>query len=114
MTDALAGVFPDDPPRFLARVPHGYHDVAAIARDLAQGGFAQPDIATVAARSRADSPRHPAIAFCQGTPVRNEIESRDASRLAEATDAAERMIASRFGTGAVDGAIQAHVVVARA
>jgi SAM-dependent methyltransferase len=25
VTDALAEIFPDDPPRFLARTPHGYH-----------------------------------------------------------------------------------------
>ena len=28
----------------------------------------------------------PAVAYCQGTPWRSEIEARDASRLAEATD----------------------------
>ena len=27
VTQALAAVFPDDPPRFMARTPHGYHDV---------------------------------------------------------------------------------------
>ena len=27
VTEALAGVFPADPPRFMARVPHGYHDI---------------------------------------------------------------------------------------
>src|SRR5215831_2312598 len=27
---ALATVFPNDPPRFMARTPHGYHDRAAI------------------------------------------------------------------------------------
>ena len=26
VTEALARIFPDDPPRFLARTPHGYHD----------------------------------------------------------------------------------------
>jgi SAM-dependent methyltransferase len=26
VTTALAALFPDDPPRFLARTPHGYHD----------------------------------------------------------------------------------------
>ena len=40
VTAALATVFPADPPRFMARTPHGYHDTAAIARDLAGGGFA--------------------------------------------------------------------------
>jgi SAM-dependent methyltransferase len=112
-TDALAGIFPDDPPRFMARTPHGYHDVAVIARDVALAGFASHTIDTVGARSRADSARAPAIAYCQGTPLRNEIESRDAGKLAAATDAAEKVIAERFGNGAVDGAIQAHVVAAQ-
>jgi ubiquinone/menaquinone biosynthesis C-methylase UbiE len=111
VTTALERVFPEDPPRFLARTPYGYHDLSAIERDLADGGFTAPaQIATVAARSRAASPRIPAIAFCQGTPLRNEIESRDASRLGEATDAAEEAIAQRFGRAAVQAKIQAHIV----
>jgi len=108
---ALAEVFPDDPPRFMARTPHGYHDRSTIARDLAGGGFSKPaDIATLAARSRAKSAREPAIAYCQGTPWRSEIEARAAARLGEATDAAEQAIARRFGKGPVDGKIQAHVI----
>ena len=39
VTEALALVFPDDPPRFLARTPHGYHDVALIREELARAGF---------------------------------------------------------------------------
>ena len=111
VTTALASVFPADPPRFMARTPHGYHDRRAIERDLRAGGFeAAPRIDTVAARSRASSPRIPAIAYCQGTPLRNEIEARGADRLGEATDVAEKAIERRFGPGAVDGKIQAHVV----
>jgi SAM-dependent methyltransferase len=111
---ALEALIPQDPPRFLARTPHGYHDRAAIARDVAAGGFDNPAvIETVAARSRAATPRVPAVAYCQGTPLRNEIEAR-AIPLAEATDAAAAAIAKRFGSGAVDGAIRAHVVSARA
>ena len=111
VTTALEAVFPKDPPRFMARTPHGYHDRRIIERDLANGGFvAAPRVDTVAARSRAESFRIPAIAFCQGTPLRNEIEARDASRLEEATDVAAEAIAERFGRGAVDGRIQAHVV----
>jgi len=34
----------------------------------------------------------PAIAYCQGTPLRNEIEARDPSRLAKATDVATEAI----------------------
>jgi SAM-dependent methyltransferase len=111
VTRALESVFPADPPRFMARTPHGYHDVAVVARDLAQGGFvAAPEISTVPARSKALSPRIPAIAYCQGTPLRNEIEARDNARLGDATDTAAEAIAARFGRGAVDGKIQAHVV----
>jgi len=111
VTAALAAVFPDDPPRFLARTPHGHHDIAAVTRDLEGGGFvARPDVTTVAARSRADSPRIPALAYCQGTPLRSEIEARGKVALDEATDIATEAVAQRFGRGAVDGKIQAHVV----
>jgi SAM-dependent methyltransferase len=109
--DALAALFPQDPPRFMARTPHGYHDKDVIARDLARGGFAKrPEIVTLAERSRAPSPKDPAIAYCEGTPWRNEIEARAAGRLAEATEAVATAIAAKFGSGAVDGKIQAHVV----
>jgi SAM-dependent methyltransferase len=111
VTDALATVFPEDPPRFMARTPHGYHDVAAIERDLKLGGFvASPQIDTVTARSHAPSSCVAAMAYCQGTPLRNEIETRDQSRLVEATDVAAQAIARRFGAGQVDGKIQAHVI----
>jgi SAM-dependent methyltransferase len=112
VTQALVPLFPDDPPRFLARTPHGYHDTAAIARDVAAGGFGAPRLETVAGRSRAASAREPAIGYCLGTPLRNEIEARDAARLAEAADASARAVAARFGPGPVDGKIRAHVVTA--
>ena len=111
ITAALASLFPGDPPRFMARVPHGYHDFAAIERDLREGGFsAAPMFSTVTARSRAASPRVPALALCQGTPVRSEIEARDKSKLEAATDLAEQAISLRFGAGEVEGKIQAHIV----
>ena len=111
VTAALETVFPDDPPRFMARTPHGYHDKALIARDLAQGGFAStPEIVTVEAVSRAESARVAAVAYCQGTPLRSEIEARDASRLEAATDVAAREIARRFGDGSVEGRMRAHIV----
>jgi SAM-dependent methyltransferase len=111
VTTALASVFPADPPRFMARVPHGYHNRSVIERDLVAGGFgARSLLQTVAERSRAASARIPAIAYCQGTPLRNEIETRDRSRLEEATDIAAIAIARRFGPGRVNGRIQAHIV----
>jgi SAM-dependent methyltransferase len=111
VTLALESLFPKDPPRFLARTPHGYFDLAAIGRDLKQAGFAaSPRFTTVAARSKAAFARIPAIAYCQGTPLRSEIESRGTSSIGEATDLAAAAIARRFGSGPVDGKIQAHLV----
>jgi SAM-dependent methyltransferase len=111
VTTALESLFPKDPPRFLARTPHGYHDVALVRRDLHDGGFvSRPQVDTVAARSKAVSPRIPALAYCQGTPLRSEIEARDRTRLAEATDFAAAAVARRFGPGPVDSKIQAHIV----
>ncbi|MEO8299578.1 MAG: methyltransferase domain-containing protein [Burkholderiales bacterium] len=112
VTQAVATVFPHDPPRFLARTPHGYHDVAVIRDDLHRAGFTDITIDTRAALSHAPSARHVAEAYCLGTPLRNEIEARDAGLLALATDRAAALIASRHGDGAVVGKIQAHVVVA--
>jgi SAM-dependent methyltransferase len=112
VTNSLAEVFPDEPPRFLARTPHGYHDEAAIVADLAAGGFAnEPTIEIVTERSAASSPDVPAIAYCQGTPLRTEIEAL--GPLDDATAAATNAIAQRFGAGNVDGKIQALIVSAR-
>jgi SAM-dependent methyltransferase len=111
VTEALAALFPQDPPRFFARIPHGYYQHAAIQEDLASGGFtATPAFATLTARSRAASPLEPAIAICQGTPLRSEIEARDPARLEEATIVAAEAIARRFGQGSIDGKMQAHIV----
>jgi ubiquinone/menaquinone biosynthesis C-methylase UbiE len=112
VTRAVATVFPHDPPRFLARTPHGYHDVALIRRDVSRAGFSDIEIETREEVSRASSARDAAVAYCQGTPLRNEIEARDASMLQLATDRATQAIASRHGEGPVAGKIQAHVIVA--
>ncbi|WP_027802964.1 class I SAM-dependent methyltransferase [Paraburkholderia dilworthii] len=111
VTAALADLFPTDPPVFLVRTPHGYCDPQAISHDVAGAGFTEaPRLETIAARSRAVSARVPAVAYCQGTPLRNEIDARSGASSSDATLAAETAIARRFGTGPVDGKIQAHVI----
>jgi ubiquinone/menaquinone biosynthesis C-methylase UbiE len=112
VTQALAAVFPQDPPRFLARTPHGYHDEKQIREELKAAGFTNVSFDAVDARSKAPSPRDPAIAYCQGTPLRNEIEARGAPGLEEATNKAADAMTRRFGTGAVDGRIRAFVISA--
>jgi len=112
VTEALGTVFPQDPPLFMARTPHGHHDVRTIHEELAAAGFADISIETVGHRSRAASPRDAAVAYCQGTPLRNEIVTRDAARLDAATKAATDALARRFGDGPIDGRIRAHVIAA--
>src|SRR5215469_9983978 len=112
VTNALARVFPDDPPRFLARTPHGYHDTALIRSQLEDAGFSRVAIETRAEQSRAPSPRLPAVAYCQGTPVRNEIEAKATGELEAATDYVASAIADRHGRGEVAAKIQAHIILA--
>ena len=114
VTEAVGAMFPADPPRFLARTPHGYHDIDVIEGDMRAAGFADVERATVPKRSVAPSARQAAIAYCEGTPLRGEIEARDPARLEEATARAAEAIATAFGNGAVSGKIQAHVIVGRA
>jgi ubiquinone/menaquinone biosynthesis C-methylase UbiE len=112
VTEALASVFPDDPPRFLARIPHGYHDPDTIRKELRTAGFSSISIETRSDVARAPSAREPATAYCQGTPLRAEIEARDTTRLLEATQKASEAIAAKFGRDAVESQIRALVVTA--
>lgn len=112
VTNTAATFFPDDPPMFLARTPHGYYDVGLIRKEVGKAGFSEIAITTIEETSAAPSPRHPALAYCQGTPLRNEIEARNASLLDEITNRAAQAIAERFGHGSVSGKIQGHVVIA--
>ena len=112
-TSALAAVFPDDPPSFMRRTPHGYHDRLTIERDLALGGFSLPPaLETITARSRARSARDAAIGICQGCPLAAEIEARDPGGRAAATAAVAAALAARLGEGVVTTRMQALVFTA--
>ena len=53
-----------------------------------------------------------AIGYCHGTPMRGEIETRDANKLELATDLAEAAIIEKLGKGPIDAGIQAIVFTA--
>lgn len=110
VTEALAAVFPQDPPRFMARTPHGYHDAERIRGELGAAQFTEVAVEAVDHTSRAASARDVAVAYCQGTPLRTEIEARDPSRLEEATARATEAVRLRFGSGAVAGRLRALVI----
>ncbi len=110
VTQALVEMFPSDPPLFLARTPHGHYDVSLLQEQVKAAGFAHVGIESVDARSKAPSAREAAMAYVQGTPLRNEVEARAPARLEEATARATEALAKRFGTGAIDGRTRAYVV----
>jgi hypothetical protein len=112
VTNALAKIFPNDPPRFMARTPHGYHDTALIRSQLQEAGFSRVAIETKAEQSYAPSARIPAVAYCQGTVLRSEIEARGPGTLDAVTDTVAAALADKHGSGAVAAKIQAHIIVA--
>jgi SAM-dependent methyltransferase len=111
-TEAASEIFPDDPPQFLVRTPHGYHDKGRLRADLEAAGFGGIRIETLAQESKAPSPRAAVLGYVQGSPLRGEIESRNAALLERVTDRATELVARQHGSGAVSGRIQAHVVTA--
>jgi len=112
VTQALASLFPHDPPRFMARTPHGYHDLERIRDELTVAGFSAVSVDAIVETSKAASPRDVAIAYCQGTPLRAEIEAHDAAGLTYATEHATDALARRFGAGAIEGRIRAFAITA--
>lgn len=110
--EAVGELIPSDPPRFMERMPHGYHDIGRMRSDLQQAGFADIRITPRDDISRAHSATHVAIAFCQGTPLRNEIEARCPGRLEEITEAVTAALVRKLGKGELSGRIRAFIVQA--
>jgi ubiquinone/menaquinone biosynthesis C-methylase UbiE len=110
---ALADVFPNDPPRFMQRTPHGYHDAELIRADLKNAGFTEVSIEPLEATSRAASAKVAVTAYCQGSPWKSEIEARGAPGLERAMARATEALTKRFGAGPIEGRIRAYVITAR-
>ena len=113
VVDAVGARYPQNPPRFLARTPHGHSDAGVIRRDRAASGIGLVTVETVTLPSRAPSAEDAATGLCQGTPMRGEIEALDPSGLAAATEVAAAALRSVYGTGAIEAPMQALVIVAR-
>jgi SAM-dependent methyltransferase len=107
----LDRAFVDDPPTFVATVPHGYTDLRLIAADLIAGGLESVSIETVTLTGHADSAAAVAVGFCTGTPLRLDIEAR--ADLAATTAIVKDEMTARLGTGPVTGRMTAHIIDAR-
>ncbi len=113
ISETLKLIYADDPPDFMARVPHGYHDRDVIEADLRAAGFASINIETITHAASAASARDAATAWCQGTPLRNEIELRGAPGLEEVTEIVAQALEKTFGAGPIKGQIRALVATAK-
>jgi SAM-dependent methyltransferase len=113
VNEVVASAFPDDPPGLMVRIPYGYYDPCLIVSQLETADFTVEAVEEVELRSEAASARELAIGFCQGSPLRSEIEARDPARLIEVTDAAAAALLARFGPGPISGAMRAYVVTAK-
>jgi SAM-dependent methyltransferase len=106
----LSALHPGQASWFVERIPHGYGDPAVIAADLAAAGLAADVIETVVLRGPAANAEALAIGFCQGTPMRAEIEALEPGGLERATEAAAAAIAAAFGPGPFEAELSARVV----
>ena len=114
LAEAVAELFPDNPPSFLNRVPFGYHDKARIEGDLRAAGFQEIAAETVGQSSRIGSARAAAIGLCHGSPLRAEIEEHGPAALDQATEAAAAALSRLAGADGVEAPMSAHVFGARA
>jgi len=110
--DAVAALYPDDPPSFLARTPFGYADPEWIERDLRSADFDRIQIDTVALKSQPVSAHDAAMGLVAGCPLRSEIEERNPQGLQAAVDAAADALQQIERHGVLDSRLSAHVVTA--
>lgn len=111
ITEALVAAAPGEPLVFMRRTPHGYHDEDEIRGHLAAAGFTDVTVRLMGTDSRTTA-ADAALAFCQGTPLRGEIERHPTLDLPTATAIAENALRARWGDGEFVEAITWWEVVA--
>ncbi|MBY5804225.1 methyltransferase domain-containing protein [Rhizobium leguminosarum bv. trifolii] len=110
--ECLASLFPSNPPDFLRNLSYSYFDIASIKAQMSSAGFDAISCDRIELTSVAAA-HDIAAAFCQGTPLREEIESRAPARISEIVDEVAEQMESRHGVRPCGG-MSAFVVVGRA
>jgi SAM-dependent methyltransferase len=91
MHTRLAGLFPDDPPRFF-ETPYGYHDTEQLRADMAAGGWQRIHLEDVSRQSASPSAAELTTGFVRGSPLTHELRTRGADLDAMVTELAETLI----------------------
>jgi len=111
--DAMASLFPDDPPRFLERTPFGHHDTATLTDELRDAGFARVEVASLVKPNGRVTAREAAEGLCRGSPLAAEISARGEEAMDRAVAAATAALAPLTGRdGKLDAPMAAHVLTA--
>ncbi|MFT3683725.1 MAG: class I SAM-dependent methyltransferase [Phycisphaerales bacterium] len=108
----LAGLFPDNPPKFLRHGPYGWNDKGEIERVVRAGGFANVRIDTVAFPTEAPSAAQAAEAFVDGTPLRPALTDRGVLDTSDVRGRVAAALADRFGDRPCRSTMSALVVTA--
>jgi ubiquinone/menaquinone biosynthesis C-methylase UbiE len=112
--ECLGSLFPSDPPDFFRRLPYSYFDPDPIKAQLTSAGFDAVSCDRVASTSVAATAREVATAFCQGTPLKGEIERRaPEERMSEIVAQVAERVESRYGARPCGG-MSALIVAGRA
>ncbi len=112
VTQAVSTLFPENPPLFLARTPHGHGNPEEIKTDLKAAGYKNCALFQRDDMSHATDATAAAVAYCQGTPLRNEIENRESGSLERVTRSVAELLRSNYGDGSITGKISAVIVTA--
>lgn len=113
VSEVLSKRFADNPPQFMRRAPHGYHDLGLIDGQLRAAGFSAVETETLKLTGRSPSALDAATGYCQANPMRLEIEERAPGGLQAVTELVAEALEKRFGSGPIEGGLSAHVITAR-
>jgi ubiquinone/menaquinone biosynthesis C-methylase UbiE len=110
--EALAAMYPVNPPTFLGATPYAWFDRTEIERVVRAGGFERCQIETVAFPSVAPSAEDAARGFVEGTPILGALTEKGVSDFAPVRREIAKALAAKFGDKPCRSTIRAVVVMA--
>ncbi len=110
--EAVAAMFTDNPPMFLAKAPYGWSDRAEIERVVRAGGFSTCAIETLEFPCVAPTAEDAAQGYVEGTPLLPALLERGVKDPAPYRRAAAKALAAKFGAAPCRSTMRALVVIA--
>ena len=113
VAEAVAALFPENPPRFLERTPFGHDQTDRLVEELKSAGFVDVSVATLEKPNGRISAHDAAEGLCRGTPLSMEINAHGSDAMMWAVEATAAQLAPLAGSdGLIDSTMTAHVLTA--